>query len=497
MLRQKPKLPYNGLSVIMSNPARNDIKELLAGTSGWFLYQSCLLPNGVNQYEIDVRLADDDSPLLPNTKALLLLGQHAFSKYVGNGLTLNEGRGSPYYHNNIPCIATYTAQDAIDPKDYESTHNELLVNKKEELAENEEEDVFSTKSHGKTKRKNYRFWVKSDVKKVCQILHNDGKIPKLYDSEPNYFVLPDLDTLLYVLKNAKGEHLYFDLETDFVTYDIRCFSFCLSSRPFNVYCVPWLTPEYKPYYGQKGNAALWKALNVAIRNNVLVCHNGSEFDYLILFLKLHISINQVYDTLVAQHRYLPAVEKSLGHIVSLLTFEQFHKNEAAHGFHNQQQLEQLCLYCGKDVFTMYLCHQEQIKLMNKDSGLKASIELAQSAIKPYLTASILGMHYDEKMRVDWIAENDRLMMHYLKIMQKLCGPTVEPLISNKKCVEYFHNKMGYPVVARTETGNPSLAEDALYKLALKVGDNPLFKFLIKYRQTQKQTGTLNFKPWIK
>jgi DNA polymerase I-like protein with 3'-5' exonuclease and polymerase domains len=87
------------------------------------------------------------------------------------------------------------------------------------------------------------------------------------------------------------------------------------------------------------------------------------------------------------------------------------------------------------------------------------------------------------------------MYQYLRIMRMLCGPKIEPLISNKKCVEYFHNVMGYPVQMRTKKGGASLAKDSLYKLRLKV-ENPVIDFLIKYRETQKETGTLNFKVWL-
>jgi DNA polymerase I-like protein with 3'-5' exonuclease and polymerase domains len=69
------------------------------------------------------------------------------------------------------------------------------------------------------------------------------------------------------------------------------------------------------------------------------------------------------------------------------------------------------------------------------------------------------------------------------------------LISNKKCVAYFHTIMGYPVQKRTKKNQPSLAQDALYKLRLKI-ESPVIDFLIKYRETQKESGTLGFKVWI-
>jgi hypothetical protein len=124
----------------------------------------------------------------------------------------------------------------------------------------------------------------------------------------------------------------------------------------------------------------------------------------------------------------------------------------------------------------------------------ASINQGNRAIRPYLITSLLGFHYDEERRQAWIKENDRLMYQYLRIMKHLCGPGADPLISNKACVKYFHTQLGYKVVGRTKTNNASLAKDNLFKLRLNY-ENPVIDVLLKYREVQKQTGTLQFKVW--
>ena len=485
MLRNKPVLTYSGLTIIMSKPSRNDLKRLLTGTAGFFFNQECLHPDTSDKCA-DIRLADDISPLLEGTKVLMLLGQKAFSKYTGSILSLDEARGSPYVVNGIYAIPSFSAQDAIDPKDYESADSE----EDEEASSDELKagEVFAEKSRGRTARSNYRFWLKRDTKKALYILKH-GKLP--YVETPNYIIDPPLDIVCDVLNRHENLPLLFDMETDFISMDMRCFGFSFDYH--NIYTVPTLTTGYKPYFG-KDQWRLHTALAKAVKDNTLIAHNGQKFDFLVLGYKYGIPVRKTFDTLLAAHRIYPLIEKSLGHWISLCTYEMFHKNEGAHGYMNHSQAEQLYKYNGKDVFTLGLVHKWQLERMSEDRGLFDSVTEANDSTVPYLTTTLTGMKYQDGIRQKWITENDELMRQYMRIMTALLGPDIEPLISNKKTVEYFHNRMRYRIVKRTATGNASLAADALYKLALK-HPNPVIKFLIRYREVQKETGTLNFNPW--
>jgi hypothetical protein len=495
MLRQLPKFTYNGLTVILSQPSRFDFDGLLSGTAGHY-FDECLRPD-TNIQSCDIRLADDKTPLFPGTKVLLLLGHKAHATYCDLGTTLEENRGNPFFYRNIPCISTFTPQDAMDMKDYEGKFNTYITE------DNDEEDsglaeIFESNGKGRTKRGNYRFWVREDTRKAVRILMNDGKLPKLYEQQPNYHICPPVEVVLNFLRNAQSDVLFFDKETDFISLDMRCFAISKLSDPYNVYVVPWLDIFYKPYYGYANQCRIYRALFKCInaQDNTLVAHNGKEFDFFVLAYKLRIPINKAYDTLIAQQRIYPKIEKSLGHCITLATYEPYHKNEGNHGYYNIDQAQQLYLYCGKDVFTMYLVYLWQQALMAQDAGLKASIDLAQASIRPYLTSSLLGMHYSEDERKAKLLYNDRMMMHMIRIMRVLMGPGVADLISSKKAANYFHDMLGYPIVARTKTNAACLNEENLYKLALKV-ENPVIQFLVKYRQIKKESGTLKFNPWIK
>ena len=76
MLRNKPKLKYCGLTVVLSNPSRFDRVSLLSATGGHVFNDHCLRPD-FNVMQCDIRVSDDKSPLLPDTKCVLLLGEGA------------------------------------------------------------------------------------------------------------------------------------------------------------------------------------------------------------------------------------------------------------------------------------------------------------------------------------------------------------------------------------------------------------------------------------
>ena len=484
----------------MSNASRFDGKELLCGTGGWFFNNDCLQPE-TNRYCCDIRLCADTSPPITGTKCVLLLGARALATHTNTTHTLGEVRGTPLIHKhwNIPAIATFLPQDAIDVQGYEKQFNPEAEGYDEKNETGEKKEYLGDKSHSKTARSNWRFWLRADTKRILDITFNrNGIIPKS-EFVPQYHISPSCETIIELLSRTRGKDLYFDIETDFTTADMRCFAFSFGpnqDKTVDVYIVPTLDINYQPYYGRLPH--IMRALALAFRDNCVVAHNGAVFDFFILAWKYHIAIGRtVFDTMVANHRILPEIEKSLQHCVSYWTWEPFHKSEGNHIYRTPEQAHQLYAYCGKDVYTMFLIKHAQLAYASRAPGLLASINQAMASIRPYLIMSLCGIKYDESARAAWVAENDKLMMQYLRFMRIAHGPKVEPLISNQKCIRYFHDQMGYPVVKRSKkTNRPSLDAQALYKIKLK-HENPVIDLLLAYRRKQKETGVLNFTPWVK
>lgn len=482
MLRHLPKFSHNGLTVVLSKPSRFDRDELLCANGGHYFDYECLRPY-TNRHCSDIRLADDRSNFITSTKAVLLLGEEAFKRYRPAEITtsLNEQRGNPF---RLPtgeiAIATFEAQDSVDIKDYEGSFDD----------DEEDDDFGSDKGHGKTRRSNFRFWLKKDTHKLLSILQDHNcKIPSA--APPRYHIYPQLELIVELLTQTKGKSLYLDLETD-EDRNVKCFGFGFDRQ--DIYVAPVILPDYTLAY-QSRTYSLMRALAVAMRDNETVCHNGSGFDWIVLATKYRIPIRKVYDTMLAQHRCFPVVEKSLGHCMSLWTYEPYHKNEGNVGYMTMSHAMQLMEYCGKDVFGMMLVREAIDRHAAVTPGLAQSIARVNRYVKPYLLMLLQGIRFDNTKREEWSKINDRLMTQYLRCMGILMGPKQPPLISNKKCCQYFHDALGYPVLKRSEkTNNPSLDAKNLFKLRLR-HDNPVIDFLIAYRETQKETGAMKFNIW--
>lgn len=490
----------------MSNPSRFDRAELLSATGGWFFRNECLRPH-LNVWQCEVRTKEERGPLLPNTKVILLLGKDAFDLWTNDksGNTLGEIRGSIFYVNGIPAIPSYLPQDCMDAKDYESEHNELLQGK--DYTE-PGEVVGAAKSekrrHGVTARSNWRFWLRKDTEKAIRILLNDGKIP----SSPGYFkpeykLYPSAIEVVKDLRETRGSQLYLDIETD-ENFGLKCFGYSLDNSTISV--VPIIDYQYKRAYLEVPE--ILRALAVACNNNTVISHNGSGFDWLVLPWKYNLLMGQsYYDTMLATHRCFPDIEKSLGHCTSLWTYEPFHKDEGSMSYGSFNDMRQLMQYCGKDVYTMMLIRRAIDDYAKTIPGLSESISQVNESVPAYLLMALTGIHFKQEQLDATMHENDQLMMHYNRFISYLIGEKAMLELnrksktsvpgSNAKCVHYFHNMLGYKVVARSvKTKLPSLAKKAMYKLRLQQ-INPVIDFTLAYRELAKESGSLKFEPWRK
>lgn len=507
MLRNKPRLPYCGLTVVMSNPSRHDTMRLLSSNGGELFNNHCLMPE-FNQNQCDIRVMEDSTPWIDGTKCVLLLGEAAMHKYapVTRDNTLNEMRGSPLMIGEMPAVASFFPQDAADIKNYESEHNQ---ESKEFTGDGEgqssEEDEGDVKRFSNTKRSNYAFWLRADTNRAKQIL--SGRIPQR--QEPQYRIYPSSDEVISVLSKEKDGVMDFDIETDYEEQNLLCFAFSFDGK--TIYSVPVLNHNYQWAYSNLH--FILRALAVAFRDNTVCAHYGHAFDFPVMARKYRIPVYKCWDTLMAMHRCFPDIEKSLGHCMSYWLWEMFHKDSDSQAYFTQEHMMTKLRYCAKDVFGMGGVRRAIMAYSKTIPGLEASIQCAMDSIVPYVTTSLMGIPYDENKRQSKVKENDRLMNQYLRIINLLIGEQGMADIrkcvkkasfafpsSNKQCVEYFHNILGYSVVMRGKpdqhgTRNPSLAKKAMLKLRLKE-NNPVIDFCNIYRYTKLETTTpLGFLPW--
>jgi hypothetical protein len=487
-----------------------DTHHLLSGNGGVLFDNHCLRPE-FNSMQCDVRLCTDDSPLLPETKCLLVLGEFAMWKMFPETCksTLGAMRGGLFHYKGIPAICSFLPQDAADNfKNYEKENNPLANDYSPDdiVSADGEEDEGDVKAFGKTKRANYAFWLRADVRKVKSILLGECEKLGSVSRQPSYKVYPPAPEIIHILKSTKGQHLFFDIETDYEQQNLQCFAFTFDGQ--TIYSVPILDYSYKPAYSNCH--LILQALAIAIRDNTTVAHNGACFDFFVLANKYRIPIGKTYDTMIAHHRCFPDIEKSLGHCVSYWTWEKFHKDEDSHGYRTYEQMMDRMKYCGKDVYTMFLVKNTIDKYAHTIPGLASSIECAMNQIKPYLTMTLHGINVDERKVQGMVIENDKLMMQYNRMIELLIGPAGMAEIrggrkvgmfagSNPQCCRYFHDILGYKVMGygkdkKDGSKSPSLGKKHLYKLALQY-ENPVITLICTYRGVKKETSRLQFVPW--
>jgi hypothetical protein len=496
-MRLRPTNKYNGITLVLSNPSRFDKNTLLSGYAGYFINEECLRPD-YNRYQCDIRTADTLSQgLLDQTRCIILFGeralhtwtQEAYAEYsIGEqrGCLLNKITDGRIRKVEV-VLATFFPQDAIDIVDWESKYNPEA----EDQSSNEDEEEDETGKHkGITARSNYGFWIKRDIRKAIKLLSPGGR--ELYKSPNSTFTLyPGLGELFTVLTKTKGQSLFLDIETD-TNQNVTCIGFGFSID--RIYVVPILLYNYTPAYSSLGK--VFQALYIGMRDNEVVCHNAL-FDLFILAWKYKLPVgHRIYDTMLAHHRCWPEVEKSLGHAMSHLLWEPYHKDSGIFNPQNDTQQRRLWEYNANDVRGTMLIKSKLDEYAAQVRGLPESITQVNSSVRPDLINTLQGIRYSEEERSKLFKENDRLMTHYHKMIERLVG--YELLASSpKQCVDYFHNSLGYKAISKTGVGNPSLGKDNIYKLKLKYPDNPVLDFVLAFRRLSKQSGTLKFIPWMK
>jgi len=488
-----PNQSYNGLTIILSNPSRLDTAGLLTSAAGYRFDNEALLPHGTNRYQSEIRLADCRDGLLPGTRCILLLGEHAFRTWAprsAEGHTLNEQRGYPLTTvvDGVQGIASYVPQEAVDYKDYEHQLNKEIVSYDDDDDDDDDGDV---KRHGATRISNFFHWIVRDTGKAIWACRN---VPVRRD--PVVHVCPTSDEVVTELTKYRDEHLYIDIETSFVYHDLFCigFSFGSSHSGNPIWVVPILRYNLSLTYSDY--AKIFRAFSIALRHNIVVAHN-SMFDLGVLAHRYSLPFGRrVYDTMLAQHRCFPEAEKSLGHSMSAWPglWQPFHKDEGVFPPHNQQQEQQLWQYNAKDIWGMKLVHEAQLAYMADKPGLQQSVSQANSMVRPYTISQLFGMRFNEEMRKSIMHENDGLMTHYLKALKILVGHDMLPS-SWQQCGKYLYEEMCYDAPFKTKTGNNATSDKALQKLKLKYPANPVLDFILRYRELAKESGQLKFTPW--
>lgn len=478
---------YSGLNVVLDRPSRFDTTELISGWAGEFFNQSLFNPQRkdiiISRHNLCIQILEQHKKLgsPQGTKTLLLLGESSLRFYKPESSLLSE-RGSPFIlQNGVVAIASFSPQDSIDRQNY-------FDEESESESENEKGDEKTTGAT--TRRKNWQFWLRQDIRKACRIAKEGVK--KLQ----NYQVIlwPDIERVVGELRNTRGGKLVLDIETN-SHLEMTCFGYNFVGSP-DVVVVPMVQTYLQPntyFYGNETFKIL-SAMAVAIRNNTTILHNGS-FDLFILAYKYGIPFNinsgSVVDTMVSHHRLYTETEKSLGHCISLYTDLPYHKNTGVYEPHNHAQTQQLYTYNANDIIgTTEVWRNQQPEIERLQTG--RSVTQACDSITPYLLATLQGLNINEegfKTRVEF---NERLKAQYKRMLKIMAGREINPG-SWQQISKYLYDKTIGLGLKCPDSSAPT-AEKTLQQLKLK-HDLPTLGCILNYRGLTTETGKLKFERW--
>lgn len=485
MFHHPPILPYSGLCIVLDNPSRFDLqnKKLISGMVGDFFAEN--LGVSLNACHI----YDSVEPTLPSipegTKVILLLGESTTRRWANSSNSIHKLRGIPFLYNGIPVIPSYLPQETFDAQPFEASKNPMA-----RVILEEAKSVVDTKDRARTSRATWRFWLQQDMQKAVKLLRQFGGI--IPTTRPTYVLYPTIPELLaHFATLPPTASVYFDIETD-SALNILCFGLCDSVSSV-VYSVPLLRHDYVAAYAQDW-PKLFRLLGTLFLRNQIVIHN-SMFDLSVLALKYNIAPPlRIYDTMLAQARIYPEAAKSLGHCISLWTWERFHKDDGIFMPHNMEQAQKLWQYNATDVWTMRLVHEAQVAHASLVRGLPESIEQVNSSVRDYLLMSLMGVQYNEEKRAQRLAELDATLTQYLRVLRLLVGFELLPT-SPKGLNNYLVHMMGYKPLSFSSKGNPSWGSAELIKLRLQHPENVAVFLIMRYKTLAKSAGELKFRPY--
>lgn len=459
---------------MLDKPSRMDSSNLLSGTAGEWFKETCLKGVDITSCEITTLGANKQINFLhKNVQKLLVLGPESIKYLIPNN-TPGYVQVSPYFPT-AKALGLWSPQDACDHRNIEHVEDD-----------DDNEDAISdeqTKDDYPTRRPNYRFWMQWHIQKL---LKNENK--RVANISP-ILCPPDLRSFSQTLALLKGENLYLDIETSRRNKSISCIGLSWDSAFPKVYTIPIYNCNSAPIYAD--TSQFIRALFLALKKNTPVIHNAM-FDLIVLCGFYNFPLPEsCYDTMVANHRLFPEAEKSLAHLIAQWTNLPYHKNTSTETF-NHAQDQAMWLYNAKDVYALKLIRDAQLSYASKSQT--SAINQGNGCLVPYLESSLTGLKIN---RAEWQRTETALQRRTVqlrRICAALSGISDFNPGSAKQCVDFFHNKLNFPVISRSEIGAPQMGRKQLYQLMLK-SPNPLIPAIIAYRKVAKDCAMLGANLW--
>lgn len=228
-----------------------------------------------------------------------------------------------------------------------------------------------------------------------------------------------------------------------------------------------------------------------------IAHNG-KYDIKMLQHFLGIKIpNFWFDTMLAHY----LIDENRGHGLKVLAgqyFPQFknydgklrgilsQKKEDEGDFSNIP-LEILGEYCAIDCdITLRL--QEIFSKEMDEAQKKLLFRFYMPLSKVYIDAELKGVKVDKPYVEKLATEYEERKAELISTMFSIAGREFNPN-SNPQLGKILYEDLGFPVIKKTDSGNPSTAEGTLKELPQKHIAYPFIKALMEYRSVDKMLST--------
>jgi hypothetical protein len=360
--------------------------------------------------------------------------------------------------------STFDLQDAYDFK----SHGHDNVHE-----EGKSTDT-SAKDRAVTSKSNWLFWIKMDTLKLLQ---RPVKI-----ETPQFVLAPPLEVYIPRLEAITDRTITIDIEVNMEAGKIDCIGITVDDSPVVVFPIYSYTHEL--YYKRATTLRFLAALSRAMLRNIVVAHN-SMFDLVYLMSELRLNIgHRIYDTMIAQQRCFAEVEKSLGHAISLWTWQPWHKGEGG-GAHSQAGQLRYWEYNAKDVWCTRMVHRDQVEWASARPAFVQSIAQANDSIYPYIIMTTTGCRISRQRLAVFKSQLTARVKQLERVLRCLTGVKALNPNSVDQLRKFFYGALYYKPPSYTDTGKPALGEKQIYQLALKY-PNPVLQILLQYRELSKE-----------
>jgi hypothetical protein len=427
----------------------------------------------------EIELLDATTSAIPTGDRVLLMGQRTLQQFTSPDASIFTSRGALLQCYGRYATATFDLQDAFDFKNmgHDNVYEESAT------------DNATGKDRAATSKANWPFWITQDAKKLLAVTE-----PPVIES-PRYLIPQYLHQYTDRLLTVKDATIYLDIEVSLEAGKLDCVGVAVNDSPVTVF--PIYNYKHELHYPRGEVLRFLAALSTALQRNHVVVHNAM-FDLVYLLSECRLPIGRdVFDTMLCQQRLFPEVEKSLGHAISMWTWQPWHKGEGGTPMSYEQQAR-FWEYNAKDVWTTRMVHRAQLRYLRDNPTYQPSVDQVMASIYPYIVATCTGCRIDNKQLLTLKHKLAARLHQLTRILRILTdNPKLNPS-SVDQLRKFFFDKLAYKPTGYTETGRPELGEKQLYQLALRY-DNPVLQLLLVYRELDKELSMASFQgyylPW--